>query len=437
MKNIYKNLFIIFEVATFLSNNLYQLQINDSNILYNNISYINDNKVGEITLNNKYISKLQEIESNEICSNNSFYKTSNYFEIKDFYDNEYILTSFEPMGYSVISKINLETVEFVFDSTFDFNILLNQNEIRYIPTVGFFIKEDDLYKNIFDNQKYDFKVSSNSEIKNNLESTYTLEINKKKTLINSYIKGKKIRKSSSNSSDWIININEKVINADYEVPYSWFFKYFKNNFGYTSTTKDGKSKGLCEYIALVLLLSYYDFFYHAGYFSNTEFSKYIDTSKIGTEKKDSFPKISALLVKDLYNKYQYVDLNISDLNNVANGFLKNKNINYSLESAYWYFGNPEDVIRNKNRPDMLSGSFPTGSSNEYANHNIIAYGYFSKGVNSGKFLTHYGWNNYTQCLVSRNVFRSWYDWSIVNKETTHTHRYCFNINGNLKCGCKL
>lgn len=94
----------------------------------------------------------------------------------------------------------------------------------------------------------------------------------------------------------------------------------------------------------------------------------------------------------------------------------------------------KDVIGNKKRPDMICGYLPDTGDRGTIPHNIVAYGYFTSGTYNGKYLTHYGWDNHTQCIVDR-PFLSGYDWSIIN-ESSHQHRYIFNVNGEMRCGCE-
>ena len=61
-------------------------------------------------------------------------------------------------------------------------------------------------------------------------------------------------------------------------------------------------------------------------------------------------------------------------------------------------------------------------------------GYFTKGTNKDKFLTHYGWDNCTQCIVSRKVFSTGYTWVLKDKTENPEERYIFDINGELNSG---
>ena len=66
-------------------------------------------------------------------------------------------------------------------------------------------------------------------------------------------------------------------------------------------------------------------------------------------------------------------------------------------------------------------------------HNIIAYGYFSSGTYEGKYLTHYGWNNRSQVIISL-PFYMLYDWSLRDNTENPERRYIFNIYNTMRCG---
>ncbi len=231
-------------------------------------------------------------------------------------------------------------------------------------------------------------------------------------------------------SDWVIDADKKEITADVEIPYSWFFKYNKYQFSYSN----GGSNGICEYVAFLMMMSYYDFFISKGYFSDEEINAYVSTIR-GKDFKEAIPDISDDFVKDLFVKNgEKETLNLSDMGSLFKLFMNGKtSVNAKSISAYWLFGNPKDVIK-KGRPDMLCGIFPDVGDRGDIAHNIVAYGYFNKGEFKDKFLTHYGWDYDTQCIVDRGVFRTGYDWSIQDNTTDKQDRYIFDVNGTLQCG---
>ena len=185
---------------------------------------------------------------------------------------------------------------------------------------------------------------------------------------------------------------------------------------------------------MLLMASYHDFFSCAGYFSDEEISKYVYTMR-GTTFEEAIPVLDDIWCLDLYRNFGRDSLTAGDLNDLLKSFMSGKSVNYDRTSAYWLFGNPKDVIGNKKRPDMLCGYLPNPEKDGTMAHNVVAYGYFTSGTYNGQYLTHYGWNERSLCIIDREFFKTGYDWSIINK-SAHVHRYIFNVNGELKCGCE-
>lgn len=265
--------------------------------------------------------------------------------------------------------------------------------------------------------------AASQEYTDYLEENYEESVGQKITLLSKGGGG------SSGRQSWNVDITNQEITADVEVPHAWFFKYNSWQFSYMSLGSDG----ICEYIAFLLLAEYQDFFGCAGYFSDAELNTYV-TSPQASDFASAIPIVSDSFCKDLYEGNSKKEtLDIGDLNDLLKSFMSGKSVSYDHAAAYWMFGNPKDVIK-KGRPDMMCGMMPNPYGGKDIAHNIIAYGYFTKGTYKNKYLTHYGWNTDSQCIVSR-PFMSGYDWSIINK-SPHRHRYIFNVNGDLKCGCE-
>ena len=84
----------------------------------------------------------------------------------------------------------------------------------------------------------------------NLNSRKQETINSRIALLNNSLVANSDEGGSGNGENgnfnWVIDVNKKEIKADVEVPYSWFFKYNKNQFSYSN----GGSNGICEYASL-------------------------------------------------------------------------------------------------------------------------------------------------------------------------------------------
>lgn len=189
--------------------------------------------------------------------------------------------------------------------------------------------------------------------------------------------------------------------------------------GYTKPEED--ETGLCHYIALAMLLQYAEFFYSKDVFSDKQIEKYITkrTKMLypeyypeWTEKYPVIPKISKELVKDLWQIYGKGRIRTTSLylRQVAEYFIhenksrydKKPNVTFHRRSAGWI--KPWKWI-NDNKPCIIYGltipNPPTvNEDKKYIGHTIIAYGYTDNG---NKLLCHYGWEGYSQILVSSSL----------------------------------
>lgn len=396
-----------------------------------------ENATSQVKFEDSEIANLGLVEMNH-SSNDTLNSIDSFSKVRDLNGDEFLYVNYKPFGYSVIDLTSYTTIEMNPFST-------RKNEIKsneiYYPVIGI-VKESKDGKEYVDSRggKYEkemFKKSMNafsSSLFNNLNSRKQETINSRIALLNNPTVANNDKgnggDSGNNNFDWVIDINKKEIKADVEVPYSWFFKYNKNQFAYSN----GGSNGICEYIAFLLMMSYNDFFVSKGYFSDEEISKYVTTNR-GSSFKNAIPNVSDSFATDLFDKNDNKEtLNIGALNSLFNLFMKDKtSVSAKTVSAYWVFGNPKDVI-NKGRPDMLCGYFPDIGDRGDIGHNIVAYGYFNEGEFNGKYLTHYGWDNDTQCIVDRGIFSTGYDWSIEDSTKNKNKRYIFDVNGSLRCG---
>ena len=369
-------------------------------------------------------------EMNSATDVKDYYKAEKALKVTDFSDNEYLFISFKPCGSTVIALQNYTTVETNFFDETDYSYSLEERDYKYIPFAGIYEFDGETYSNrqtahAFSKENAYMAEENSAYYADSMKETFSESIARKITTLSDSGGG-----SSGGRKDWDVNVLERVVNADVEVPHAWYFKHNRYRFSCYS----GGKAGICEYIAMLLMASYHDFFSCAGYFSDEEISKYVYTMR-GTTFEEAIPVLDDIWCLDLYRNFGRDSLTAGDLNDLLKSFMSGKSVNYDRTSAYWLFGNPKDVIGNKKRPDMLCGYLPNPEKDGTMAHNVVAYGYFTSGTYNGKYLTHYGWNERSQCIIDREFFKTGYDWSIINK-SAHVHRYIFNVNGELKCGCE-
>ena len=371
---------------------------------------------------------LSEINS---VSKNTQYSIDNWKELHDLNGNKFLHVNFNPFGYSILSMETYKTIEC--NPLRKASKEINTGDVYY-PVLGVF--EQKAYSLISRQRHNSIPKSSFASLTQYSDHFQTsLAEEKQQSLL---LKSNALKTTRSNSgggnggnqTDWVIDVSQQVVTADVEIPYSWFFKYNTDRFSYSN----GGSDGICEYVAYLMLAEYNDFFKAKGYFSDTEISNYVFPVQAGTFET-AIPNVSDDFVYQLYlNNGRKETLNTRDLNDLSNMFLSGKNVSYSNVSAYWMFGNPKDVIKNGKRPDMLCGYFPDIGDRGSIAHNIVAYGYFTKGPFAGKYLTHYGWDGDTQCIVDRSVFKTGYDWSLADHTKNPENRYIFSVDGVMRDG---
>ena len=162
--------------------------------------------------------------------------------------------NYKLFGYSVIDLSSYVTIEMNPFST-------RQNEIKsndiYYPVIGILIESQDGKEYVnshgakFEKEMFteSMKAFSSSLFKN-LNSRKQGTISSRIALLNNSLVANSDEGGGGNGENgnfnWVIDVNKKEIKADVEVPYSWFFKYNKNQFSYSN----GGSNGICEYASL-------------------------------------------------------------------------------------------------------------------------------------------------------------------------------------------
>lgn len=247
---------------------------------------------------------------------NELAQTSAVKYLKDFSNNDFILFEYNPVGYLIYNVANGDVIE---AAPYSFSPFKGyETNLYYVPMSGYFVQ-------ISPYTYYDIiNQTSFSEIKD-IERLTSIsnEIHEKSLLEPNIEFLEYLSKVDRNKVDKLMNEREVlrlktrsdiekypsedgIIFAEHEVPYSWFFKNSKTDFGYTYV--EG-TKGQCGYIALAMLLAYHDIFISSGYFSSLEKSYItpifgIPNNPVNEPQK--VPSISSDLTLQLYNYYKKV-----------------------------------------------------------------------------------------------------------------------------------
>lgn len=346
------------------------------------------------------------------------YHIQRIVEMKDFNDNTYVLVEFNPIGYAIYNVSNGDVVECAPTS---YSPYLNSktNDLYYLPWVGYFNKEVDKYSNLMskkelkDNEVEAYKTQS---VKFHNQSMKKVnETNVQRTLKGSRRNVVRPRKNASADS----YSSSTLIYADNEVPYSW---YFKRNLG-DFVANDGDS---CGYTAISFLLSYNEFFVSSGYFSQQQVEDYI-TAYHGSNFGLGVPKVS--------DSFLYVfgsnpgGATVYQLKTAINNFMSGKNKDYTVKMTNGLFTDVEKPIED-GYPCLYGGTFPDMIGGT-VDHAVVVYGTY----NDGRVLCHYGWEGYTQVIMSGvSLFAESGALAIYNN-SNHAHNRYFILNNLTYCGC--
>lgn len=374
-------------------------------------SEVNNNEIDKEYLNNIFVNYLIKIKSKinysikdlikylelEIFKYNKKYnyKVHKVLYCEDEFSNPYLYVEFNPFGSILFSLLNNNSI-FInpIDSTRKIDKLDLKCEYLFnFSNLNLEKKNDTNFCNI-DNYRFKNlsknKIDINKQLKNTKLIKMKEELNNRKNI-------SLLNKKNINSVD----PRQEIINADVELPYSWWFKGLKYDFGYTIPEDWGYPKtdyGLCHYIAASILLQYNQLFFSNKTLSEKQQQKYMEilnNSIYWKDKKNiaTTPIFNSKMVYDLWEKgdFKFATTHLY-MKNTINSFIQQDKKYNPLNVQTRIFGSIrpwkwiDDCI-----PTMIMGQAAT-----YGYHAIIPYGYYK---NENKYLVHYGWEGYSQVIM--------------------------------------
>lgn len=366
------------------------------------------NAVGEIALEtlDKYV-------------DSSNYSIERILEINDFEENKYVLVEFSPIGYLIYNVSNGDIVECA-PTSYSPYLKTETKNLYYLPMVGYFSKVSGKYSNLVEKREVkETELSSyKSESKryHNKSLTKIDENNVQRTLIGSKKSVRRTRKNATVTD----HTAATMIYADVEVPHSWYFKKNVCNFAYLDT-----DEGCCGYIATALLLSYLEIFISTGYFTPAQSTQYIRTYN-GSQFYVGVPEVTDNFLYELGNPGGTTQYQIKQM---INNFMSGKSKNYQIKETTGVFANIEKPI-NDGFPAIYLGNMPDFNDGS-GDHCVVVYGLYD----NTDVLCHFGWNGYTQVVMSRlGLFEAGGVTSIYNN-SAHAHNTYFILNNLTYCGC--
>ena len=358
------------------------------------------------------------------------YRISRVLPVQDFASNWYVVVEFSPCGYGIYCLGSGDFTELApfapspYASCGDFSNLI------YVPELGYFEKTSDSVidlsskiriasSNLPSFQKLSEKIY-HSLVADIIEDNVRF-VADSRNLPASEIN--QLRSSPLRSSGPIEEDNfrpsDVIVQADVEVPFSWFFKY--NEYQFPANPGDS-----CGPTALSIVLAYHDIFSSAGYFSRQEYQEYFELSTGAYGKSVPTHSDSFLEVWD-----GVTSTVVGDMEDLTNDFLKDKSVRYSCSTKTWIAGNVTDAI-DRGNPAIYFGNmeFYTGKKG----HALVVYGYFD----DGKLLCHTGHDFYTQTIMEPLGIFELGGYFELRNESPHAHRgYWVRSDGLKICGCGL
>lgn len=313
----------------------------------------------------------------------AFDETIEYATTKQLYDfsgNSYTLVECVPTGYLIYSDSAGELVEYSASSPSPY--LNIQGDLRYLgPAQYYSLSENILTHTITAEQltSVDFSYLQSLSCSLNEEM---LSI-KNENVLNYITKTTNTRTCSINALGYTFTC---VNNGQ------WFYDR-SYNFGYFCPAN---SNGVCGYVAINLLLGYYDTFTNLS----CVHPSYMSPKSDGTARY----MVGSSLTEEIYALKDRFNLTDSiagpGAKKLMNGYLGDRGLSQS--ARYTIFGGfngktIKNYIINNERPVILFGSLRSPENGGLVDHAVVVYGYKDGGygVNNVGLLAHFGWSGYS------------------------------------------
>lgn len=365
----------------------------------------------------KINSKLRSLGSDDFVSDTKV--------VHDFAGNEYVIGRLADKGYGIYNVNNSDVVELSPFGSLPFD--WNWSDVFYVPWVGFFVKEDGEYIDVRTAETIDDDYISQLEKQSEQFALQSIKDAEDEALtLNDSVS----MKNSQHSTDH--KIENGLITADREVPYSW---YFKEN-GYCFPLNTGK---VCGYVAASLLLAYAEIFQCMGYFSEKESNQYLKpytgtySYVDGKMQWDGVPDLKNSFLEGAWKKL-IEDALPSTIDKAIHSFVRDekKDVAYHNYFYYWEFASITKPI-DDGFPAVYFGMVPNIDTEGTCSHTVVVYGYFA----NGDLLCHYGWPLNSQVIMSKLGFFSQGAVLSIYNESEHKHNQYFidKYSGRKYCGC--
>lgn len=345
--------------------------------------------------------------------------------LHDFDDNEFVFAKFEKNGYGIFNVANADVVELSPFGVVPFDWYCS--DVRYIPWIGFYEKQNGFYINnkskriLGIEEASELKQISNSFIKQSIIDANDEAVALKKA---------PLRKSGNPSTNY--DFKNGLIYADHEVPHSWYFK--RNNEEFPKNKNN-----TCSYVAASMLLAYAELFECTGYFSKEEAAKYIipyrgnRSFEHGEYTFDGVPDLIDGFPQKVWGE-DIGDVGPATIDKEIHAFLRDakKDVKYHNYYYLWELASITKPI-NDGFPAAYFGMQTDPNDGTAVSHTTVVYGYYD----NGNVLCHFGWEGYTQVVMSKLGIFSQGGVVAIYNESDHRHNEYFidKFSGKKYCGC--
>ena len=351
-----------------------------------------------------------------------------YELIHDFAGNEYLYATLENSGYGVVNLAANDVTELAPFADAPFS--QNASEKLYVPWVGFFERNNG---RVIDCLTREVVMSQKVEQLQNESQRYFEKVFEDKE--------KAIGKEPQNRS-YVYPTNYPLQNgmiyADFEVPYSWFFKRNLTSF-------PQNQNNYCGYVAASFALMYNEVFQSAGYFSTSEASTYI-TRYVGNRvvvnneiQWDGVPDLSDSFPTNIWGASIGPSVP-GDIDSAIHDFMQGKGKNYSNYLFYAVFANVTDPVHD-GFPSLYFGNMNTinlEDPSRIISHVVTVYGGWDDDLDGvGDLLCHFGWEGFSQVRMSQLGILDMGGVVACYNHSPHVHASYFQetSTGLLFCGC--
>lgn len=314
-------------------------------------------------------------------------------DLQDFDGNIYQLIEFSPTGYAIYHPDAYCFSEFSLSSKSPYAETAEKDIFYGAPTY-YYSSVGNRLTSLIDGEKIavevqDVRTLGASTVE--IPSTYLQFLDDQDAIADAYVK---------NGGSYQ-PINTYVADRDKEIIHGYYFRLLKD-FGYND-------KGTCGYLAISLLMSYYDNYVNTDFVNDAYRTIVCGTNRDYSTWSQS-PGISNQLHTDLISIGSSLNIgyatNSNERKRIISKYLVSRGITgITNENADWPFGNITDTricgLLDNNTPVILGGSFVMPGQNTNGNHAVIGYGYKTRS-NVTYYTTHYGWRGgYTDVSIAR------------------------------------